>query len=188
MYWNMTPFQNFARYHTGLIETWDVLKYRLSLFVCFFQKRLIETWDVLKFGNRNHIQTSVLINRNMRCIEIRQTLDYIRILLWLIETWDVLKCGFPCFPVQNNTWLIETWDVLKYRRSASSHSPDMINRNMRCIEIHCAMQKFMTWMRLIETWDVLKCDPGNSQFRTRLRLIETWDVLKWNLSGDQGKE
>ena len=77
-----------------------------------------------------------------------------------------------------------------------------INRNMRCIEIEWCCHDAISVLRLIETWDVLKCfptilaivspglietwdvlkcDPGNSQFRTRLRLIETWDVLKYTV-------
>ena len=32
--------------------------------------RLIETWDVLKCGKTDYIKRDILINRNMRCIEI----------------------------------------------------------------------------------------------------------------------
>ena len=54
----------------GLIETWDVLKYKPLFCVSPVPFRLIETWDVLKWWYQ------------------LQSDDIER---WLIETWDVLK-------------------------------------------------------------------------------------------------
>ena len=34
---------------TGLIETWDVLKFQPAKKLCRWCPRLIETWDVLKY-------------------------------------------------------------------------------------------------------------------------------------------
>ena len=39
----------------GLIETWDVLKLKLSKDYCKMNDWLIETWDVLKLGNKRNI-------------------------------------------------------------------------------------------------------------------------------------
>ncbi len=57
----------------GLIETWDVLKSLIAFVAIVFFSRLIETWDVLK--SSNYIRRSLLhkINRNMRCIEMKQS-------------------------------------------------------------------------------------------------------------------
>ena len=56
----------------------------------------------------------MLINRNMRCIEI-----YLRKLkaistVRLIETWDVLKLEYHDRMLKDIDGLIETWDVLKW--------------------------------------------------------------------------
>ncbi len=54
--------------------------------------RLIETWDVLKWDWCSRVfQSDLLINRNMRCIEIIPRAKHIMATAWLIETWDVLK-------------------------------------------------------------------------------------------------
>ena len=74
-----------------------------------------------------------------------------------------------------------------------------INRNMRCIEILQSSLRLLSFYRLIETWDVLKCREhvANDDFKTinrnmrcieisqhlhpsksLQRLIKTWDVLK----------
>ena len=53
-----------------LIETWDVLKST----ICWYDNRrtgwLIETWDVLKYFDFDETTQQMMINRNMRCIEI----------------------------------------------------------------------------------------------------------------------
>ena len=56
-------------------------------------QRLIETWDVLKCViQRNSPSWIVMINRNMRCIEMTISVPLIVLIwVWLIETWDVLK-------------------------------------------------------------------------------------------------
>ena len=55
----------------------------------------------------------------------------------------------------------------------------LINRNMRCIEISImGAVKNGTLSRLIETWDVLKCNQSGQIPLVLGRLIETWDVLK----------
>ena len=56
----------------GLIETWDVLKYAAPEKFQPNLIRLIETWDVLKLVQPFTDNAGILINRNMRCIEINQ--------------------------------------------------------------------------------------------------------------------
>ena len=55
---------------SGLIETWDVLKFKYATQTMGFNIRLIETWDVLKYNHGYFFQFCAA---------------------WLIETWDVLK-------------------------------------------------------------------------------------------------
>ena len=81
----------FAEKIQRLIETWDVLKYFCYFHKCVQWIRLIETWDVLKLPTFNVAIILSKINRNMRCIEIRQSVCSFPKILWLIETWDVLK-------------------------------------------------------------------------------------------------
>ncbi len=124
----------------GLIETWDVLKFLKYFGIIIYAIRLIETWDVLKYCvvcpkvignqiNRNmrcieirngsgRAESGNMINRNMRCIEIRQWA-----LPWccqrrLIETWDVLKYTVLLPDLIQRERLIETWDVLKFKAAA----------------------------------------------------------------------
>ena len=52
---------------------------------------LIETWDVLKYNRVITLDTTKLINRNMRCIEIIKNEGVSKNCVGLIETWDVLK-------------------------------------------------------------------------------------------------
>ena len=52
---------------------------------------LIETWDVLKWKNAELWQELMTINRNMGCIEIARQFHAFTALSRLIETWDVLK-------------------------------------------------------------------------------------------------
>ena len=120
----------------------------------------------------------VLININMRCIEM----NFCRQREWrmnrLIETWDVLKYGVGCANLVD-TGLIETWDVLK---SEFAFPPlggvFTINRNMRCIEIRYFSLHIHPVTRLIETWDVLKFSQPRTRHASVVGLIETWDVLK----------
>ena len=55
-----------------LIETWDVLKYDRDPEIVF-DTWLIETWDVLKWIKYSGVSYSISINRNMRCIEMRDS-------------------------------------------------------------------------------------------------------------------
>jgi len=50
MYWNERTFPFLVFPVTGLIETWDVLKYNTYVDSKHCTNRLIETWDVLKFN------------------------------------------------------------------------------------------------------------------------------------------
>ena len=75
--------------------------------------RLIETWDVLKSSRRPVVPVLIKINRNMRYIEIRQTLRMRPSQPRLIETWDVLKWTYGLTEYDSAVRLIETWDVLK---------------------------------------------------------------------------
>ena len=49
---------------------------------------------------------------------------------------------------------------------------------MRCIEIGIQNQSSSRRIRLIETWDVLKCAEIPVECDVPIGLIETWDVLK----------
>ena len=118
----------------GLIESWDVLKYRFSGYPC----------------------AQIMINRNMRCIEMQNSGRWFPPLLWLIETWDVLKWKNTAINIQElrinrNMRCIE---IINMR--VDTQWRYLINRNMRCIE----MEQEILWLhrmnRLIETWDVLK--------------------------------
>ena len=76
MYWNERSAHN-PDGCSGLIETWDVLKYHYMKIKMTTKDRLIETWDVLKF-----LYIYTWQNSAKR----------------LIETWDVLKfnsCSNP---------------------------------------------------------------------------------------------
>ncbi len=53
--------------------------------------------------------------------------------------------------------LIETWDVLKFLLPYKLSLNQLINRNMRCIEITWRGKQLAICEGLIETWDVLKC-------------------------------
>ena len=64
---------------SGLIETWDVLKFLQIPFLFFVPDRLIETWDVLKL---------VFIFLSLFALSR------------LIETWDVLKFELLSEPLE----------------------------------------------------------------------------------------
>ena len=88
--------------------------------------------------------------------------------------WNIMLNPPTAWP----DWLIETWDVLKSVKGYCKDMGEMINRNMRCIEI-CAYKRDSAGdNRLIETWDVLKCCLTTFTNRRNTGLIETWDVLK----------
>ena len=59
------------------------------------------------------IALSVVINRNMGCIEMVKFLEILMCQFRLIETWDVLKLFYSFFKCTPLHRLIETWDVLK---------------------------------------------------------------------------
>ncbi len=50
MYWNHTALNADAIFDLWLIETWDVLKWDLRIYINSLLDRLIETWDVLKLS------------------------------------------------------------------------------------------------------------------------------------------
>ena len=89
---------------------------------------------------------ALLINRNMRCIEIRSNLCGLFSKWRLIETWDVLKYPSSYFfayhgKINRNMRCIEI-------PSRQVHPiPAAINRNMRCIEILWSSTE--EWWRLI---------------------------------------
>ena len=121
-----------------------------------------------------------MINRNMRCIETHIDNLVCRNLFRLIETWDVLKpvdkiCKHADSEINRNMRCIET-NKTSYRPASL-----WINRNMRCIEtflilfLHLCYVLINRNMRCIETLHILRIP------RTWVRLIETWDVLKRNI-------
>ena len=62
--------------------------------------------------------------------------------------------------------------------SHTTSSDEVINRNMRCIEIHAGSSGVGGGPGLIETWDVLKYPDELRKVMVMAGLIETWDVLK----------
>jgi len=119
-----------------------------------------------------------LINRNMRCIEMRWCPPASVMDLWLIETWDVLKWQLkstrnPWKMINRNMRCIEIHDLLIHLLV-----PAWINRNIRCIEIYRVPRLWCPLARLIETWDVLKFNYIGGRAAANFWLIETWDVLK----------
>ena len=99
----------------------------------------------------------VMININMRCIEImlqgtvniqqtRLTLtwDVLKFLVVchmtsmksrLTLTWDVLKWHNVIMTMRISSWLTLTWDVLKFFKKLLAFWCFLININMRCIEM-----------------------------------------------------
>ena len=69
MYWNGNK-EIWLITVAGLIETWDVLKFKSCGEQRWEISRLIETWDVLKWLQIISAVGLIKINRNMRCIEI----------------------------------------------------------------------------------------------------------------------
>ena len=94
MYWNVAFYPERRERRDWLIETWDVLKWKISNIRFWNYTRLIETWDVLK---------CMLI--------VRSLIRAVR----LIETWDVLKWSLPAlilaqFMINRNMRCIEIWE------------------------------------------------------------------------------
>ena len=75
MYWNIcSVVHSFNR--SRLIETWDVLKCPLAIPIAKMSIGLIETWDVLKSMSKKLLKKPVMINRNMRCIEMLERIKW----------------------------------------------------------------------------------------------------------------
>ena len=134
MYWN-TINRTSHSLSLGLIETWDVLKSVMSCDGSFSEIGLIETWDVLKSLTQSVPYNFVMINRNMRCIEM-----WIHIFQHF--SWFRINRNMRCIEILLNILLrqkifrlIETWDVLKWSPDNEQVITSAINRNMRCIEI-----------------------------------------------------
>ncbi len=118
------------------------------------------------------------INRNMRCIEMRQSHQKKLPAKGLIETWDVLKWArkmvkahywqinrnMRCIEIPNSCFhLLTEYKINRNMRCIEMGSrllpqfgQTWINRNMRCIEISLVDNSFTAREWLIETWDVLK--------------------------------
>ena len=118
--------------------------------------RLTLTWDVLKciFST-----VSVLSKK------------------WLTLTWDVLKLPSKMDVQMTDRRLTLTWDVLKFLYISMKSNLDMININMRCIEIHRwdFLRSRLNWLTL--TWDVLKLSKARLiiyavQININMRCIE----------------
>ena len=121
-----------------------------------------------------------LINRNMRCIEMRVTCKYRLHHVSINRNMRCIEMICCHLHICHRLWLIETWDVLKY---GWKHQIFIIvvkiNRNMRCIEMRIGRRGSCgSCVWLIETWDVLKCFSVQLNRFSGYGLIETWDVLK----------
>ena len=73
---------------------------------------------------------------------------------------------------------------MKFVEEILSITENMININMRCIEIRLMTLYCMIYTRLTLTWDVLKWSPNYNPAAIRRGLTLTWDVLKLS----KGKE
>ena len=104
----------------------------------------------------------VVININMRCIEIGD-IYYSKICLCrLTLTWDVLKyCEAIWFHIECRR-LTLTWDVLKSFSCLLCMLVNLININMRCIEILTTLIYSIRLLWLTLTWDVLKLTTPRS--------------------------
>ena len=71
----------------------------------------------------------------MRCIEIFCFNHHIVHNKWLTLTWDVLKWYALTNKSGRDVRLTLTWDVLKYGEITGIKKFNVININMRCIEI-----------------------------------------------------
>ena len=157
MYWNSLYRSRPTLCPTRLIETWDVLKFRHlnhHLHFCFLINRNMRCIEISDSAEKR--RRTIPINRNMRCIEMRSNNSGSAQNDRLIETWDVLKflhliCGKGNCVINRNMRCIEIIVDAKLLKKSVS-----INRNMRCIEICCFYRKCDRYIRLIETWDVLK--------------------------------
>ena len=135
MYWNTGSVQAY-NHNAWLTLTWDVLKYQV---LCHL------AWLILININMRCIEMTIydpydlecsLININMRCIEMTMWTVVRIVYLRLTLTWDVLKYIFFCWWCKTFTWLTLTWDVLKCLLDMLVTSSWLaININMRCIEI-----------------------------------------------------
>ena len=97
--------------------------------------RLTLTWDVLKCLSAAKMMKLLMININMRCIEMQKKAKSNLMWLRLTLTWDVLKsCRLPK-GTKERIRLTLTWDVLKFHAIVKAVHIYMININMRCIEI-----------------------------------------------------
>ena len=137
----------------------------------------------------------------MRCIEIIQVYQQVCKVYRLTLTWDVLKCWYndrwSVLPDRLTlTWdvlksqtdsttrnhccrLTLTWDVLKFFRwEPPSRSHDMININMRCIEIKGAQASLEAFAPININMRCIEINLGRPLTARNIRLTLTWDVLK----------
>ena len=77
----------------------------------------------------------VLLNSNIRCIEMMITNYLMKLSTSWIVTLDVLKYAFCGYDINNNGCWIVTLDVLKCHSMQALRSPSLLNSNIRCIEI-----------------------------------------------------
>ena len=151
MYWNTGSVQAY-NHNAWLTLTWDVLKYQV---LCHL------AWLILININMRCIEMTIydpydlecsLININMRCIEMTMWTVVRIVYLRLTLTWDVLKCLLDM--LVTSSWLA-------------------ININMRCIEIWKQKRRYSNHHRLTLTWDVLKFRWSHRQ--------STWNEININM-------
>ena len=133
-------------------------------------------WNLIPFVRSSR---RLLININMRCIEIEQWCRRIRQRWRLTLTWDVLKyvrrlsIRFLLLQININMRCIEMWlcwSITELWRQ--------ININMRCIEIFISIFDWSCAHWLTLTWDVLKFERIIEWMDEYYWLTLTWDVLK----------
>ncbi len=144
--------------------------------------RWIVTLDVLKYAKSINNLCAILLNSNIRCIEIRWSWNNYRIFCPLnsnircIEIHIQLQCANS-----PGGWIV-TLDVLKwYDRWSCWNNEFRLNSNIRCIEIYSDRRQIRRIMCWIVTLDVLKYSPYElyrigDKLNSNIRCIE---IKKW---------
>ena len=111
----------------------------------------------MKSRNYTIKRNGMLLNSNIRCIEIIPCLYF----------WHKQMC-----------WIV-TLDVLKYRSILKNKIRILLNSNIRCIEIQKTFALPLFLISWIVTLDVLKLFYAECVFKSDKSWIVTLDVLKW---------
>ena len=118
------------------------------------------------------------LNSNIRCIEMMERKFPKFIFASWIVTLDVLKYCSKCGKHNELCSWIVTLDVLKWRRIPFYDSLDLLNSNIRCIEMGNNDAAILASRGWIVTLDVLKYNKSCRPLQFLVGWIVTLDVLK----------